>query len=74
MPEHGKAPTTDVAAQGTSSQTCELASVCAPVPLAIPALSISLDTAVALLDAVGPLAATLPLGISPAPPFHPPRA
>ena len=74
MPEHGQAPTASIAAGGMAAQSCELATICTPVPLAIPGFSASLETAVPLLEAAGPLAATLPLGIPPAPPFHPPRA
>ena len=74
MPEHGQAPTASIAAGGMATQSCELATICAPAPLAIPGFSASLETAVPLLEAAGSLAATLPLGIPPAPPFHPPRA
>jgi hypothetical protein len=74
MPEHGQAPTAAIGAAGMAAQGCELATICTPAPLAIPGFSVSLETIVPLLEASGPLAATLPLGIPPAPPFHPPRA
>ncbi len=74
MPEHGRTPATSIAAAGTAVQGCELATICTPAPLAIPGFSSSLETTVPLVEAAGPLTATLPLGISPAPPFHPPRA
>jgi hypothetical protein len=74
MPEHGQAPTTTLAASGAAAQSCEMATICTPAPLAIPGFSTRLETAVPLLGDAGLLAATLPLGISPAPPFHPPRA
>jgi hypothetical protein len=74
MPEHGQAPTTTLAASGAAAQSCEMAIICTPAPPAIPGLSTRLETAVPLLGDAGLLAATLPLGIFPAPPFHPPRA
>lgn len=73
MPAHGQAPTATLVPSGAAAQSCELATMCTPSALAIPGLSASLETAVPLLEAAGALAATLPLGISPAPPFHPPR-
>lgn len=75
MPEHGQAATASiVAAAARAAQGCELASICTPAPLAVPGFSGSLETTVPPLGTTGPLAATLPLGIPPAPPFHPPRA
>jgi hypothetical protein len=74
MPEHGQAPATAFTASDLATQSCELATICTPAPLAVPGFSASLEAAVPLVEAAGPLAATLPLGISPAPPFHPPRA
>jgi hypothetical protein len=74
MPEHGQAPTTTLAASGAAAQSCEMATICTPAPLAIPGFFTRLETSVPLLGDAGLLAATLPLGISPAPPFHPPRA
>jgi hypothetical protein len=74
MPERGQAPATAFTASDVTTQSCQLATICTPAPLAVPGFFASLETAVPLLEAAGPLAATLPLGISPAPPFHPPRA
>jgi hypothetical protein len=73
MPEHGQTPTMTPAVSHGAAQSCELARICKPAPLAVPGLSAGLETAVPLLESAGPLAATLPLGISPAPPFRPPR-
>ena len=74
MPEHGQPQTTSVATSGAAAQNCQLATICTPAPPAIPGLFITLETAVPLHEGAGTLAATLPRGISPAPPFHPPRA
>jgi hypothetical protein len=74
MPEHGRAPAAVLGVAGMAGQSCELATLCTPAPLAVPGLATNLETAVPQLEAAGPLAATLPLGISPPPPFHPPRA
>jgi hypothetical protein len=74
MPEHGQPQTTSLAVAGAAAQNCQLATICTPAPLAIPELFTSLETAVPLHEGAGTLAATLPRGISPAPPFHPPRA
>jgi hypothetical protein len=74
MPEHGQPQSASVAVSGASAQSCQLATICTPAPLAIPGLSNELETAVPLYGGAATLAATLPLGISPAPPFHPPRA
>jgi hypothetical protein len=74
MPEHGQSSTPAFTAFDVATSSCELATICTPAPLAVPGFSASLETAVPLFEAAGPLAATLPLGISPAPPFHPPRA
>lgn len=74
MPEQGRAPAAPTAASHAPTQPCELATICTPAPLAIPGLSSSLEIAVRLDEGLGALAATLPFGISQAPPFHPPRA
>lgn len=74
MPAHGQAPASHVAASGAATQSCELATLCMPAPLAIPEFSNRLDTAVPLSEAAVSLAATSHRDISPAPPFHPPRA
>jgi hypothetical protein len=74
MPEHGRPQTMSVAVSGAAAQGCQLATICTPAPLAIPGLSNKLETAVPRYGSAAALAATLPLGISSAPPFHPPRA
>jgi hypothetical protein len=74
MPEHGQPQTMSVTISGTAAQSCQLATVCTPAPLASPGRFTNLETAVPLHEGAGTLAATLPRGISPAPPFHPPRA
>ena len=74
MAEHGQAQTMSVAVSGAAAQSCQLATICTPAPPAIPGLSNKFETAVPLFGSAATLAATLPLGISPAPPFHPPRA
>jgi hypothetical protein len=73
MPEHGKVSTTQITVPGAIPPNCQLALICAPPPPAIPALSKRFDVAVPPYEGATTLAATLPLGISPAPPFHPPR-
>jgi hypothetical protein len=74
MPEHSKAATTHITISDVTHQTCQLAAICTLAPPAVPALSKRFDVAVPLYEGAPTLAATLPLGISPAPPFHPPRA
>ena len=74
MPEHGQTSTTAMSAAGRAVQSCELATLCSPAPLAVPSLAQSLETAVPLPESAGVLAATLPLETELAPPFHPPRA
>lgn len=74
MPDHGKAPTASITVSGAGAQSCQVAAICTPAPPAIPALSKRFDIAVPLYEGAATLAATLPLGIPPAPPFHPPRA
>jgi hypothetical protein len=74
MAEHGQPQTTSISTLDTAAQHCQLATICTPAPPAIPALSNTFETAVPLYGSAASLAATLPLGISPAPPFHPPRA
>jgi hypothetical protein len=73
MPDHGQMPGTSVTMAGAAAQGCQSAAICAPAPLAIPAWFTQLETVTPLLDKGASLAPTL-LGISPAPPFHPPRA
>lgn len=74
MPEQGRVPAAPAAASHVPTQSCELATICTPAPLAIPGLSNGLEIAVPLHEGLGALAATRPFGISLAPPFHPPRA
>jgi hypothetical protein len=74
MAEHGQAPASSFTAAGAATQSCELATLCMPAPLAIPGFSIGLETAVALHETAVSLTAPLPRDISPARPFHPPRA
>jgi hypothetical protein len=74
MPEHGQPQTTNIAASGAAAQSCPLATICTPAPLAIPELSNQLETAVPAHDGATTLAATLPCCTSPALPFRPPRA
>lgn len=74
MPEHGQPQTPSIAISGAASQSCHLAAICTPVPLAIPGLSDRFETAVPLHDGAAALPATLVRGTPPAPPFHPPRA
>jgi hypothetical protein len=74
MPEHGKASTTQITVWGAIPPNCQLAVICAPAPPAVPALSKRFDVAVPLYEGATTLASALPLAISPAPPFHPPRA
>lgn len=74
MPEHGQPQTTSIAVSGAAAQSCPLATICTPAPLAIPEISNQLETAVPRHDGATILAATLPYDTSPAGPFHPPRA
>jgi hypothetical protein len=74
MPEHGQPQTMSVAVSGAAAHGCQLATICAPARPAIPGLSNKFETAVPLYGNAATLAATLLLGTSPAPPFHPPRA
>lgn len=74
MPEHGRMQTTSISVSGAAAQSCQLATICTPAPLAIPGLFTSLETRVPVHEGARMLAATLPRGISPAPSFHPPRA
>jgi hypothetical protein len=74
MPEHGQPQTTSITPPGAAAESCPLATICTPAPLAIPELSNQLETAVPPHDGATTLAATRLYGTSPAPPFHPPRA
>ncbi len=74
MAERGQPAATTIASAGAATQSCHLAMVCAPAPLAIPGLFSHLDRFVPLQFGAASLTPTPPRGISPAPPFHPPRA
>jgi hypothetical protein len=74
MAEHGHAPTSGFTAAGATTHSCELATLCMPAPLAIPGFSSGLETAIVLHETAVSLTAPSPRDISPAPPFHPPRA
>lgn len=73
MPEHGRSTTPAVSAAAPATQSCQLAVICAPSPPAVPGASSRFDTSVPLHGNVATLGTSLPLGISPVPPFHPPR-
>jgi hypothetical protein len=74
MPEHGATPYSTVAQTEAPVPNCALASVCAPSPLAVVSLPENLESVIALHSEPPRMVATTPLGISSAPPFHPPRA
>jgi hypothetical protein len=74
MAEHGQQQTTGISTSDATAQHRQLATVCTPARPAIPGLSNQLETAVPLYEGEATLAATLPFGTSPAPPFRPPRA
>jgi len=74
MPEHGKTPTTGLSEQApVSPQTCAMATVCAPAPLAVPGLASQLVSAVLLQTAPRIAGSPTPVDAASAPPFHPPR-
>jgi hypothetical protein len=73
MPEHGAVPHSTVAQPNSSASNCALASVCAPTPLAIKGLADGVQSIIALSTESRSMAAPALLGISSAPPFHPPR-
>jgi hypothetical protein len=74
MPEHGSAPLHSLsAAAPVSSPGCPMATVCAPAPLAVPALAGQLVRFVPL-HSVPPITGTnSPTDIASAPPLPPPR-
>jgi hypothetical protein len=74
MPQHGSAPSHSFsAAVPVSSPGCAMATVCAPAPLAVPALANQLVRAVPLRSIL-PIAGTnFPTDIASAPPLPPPR-
>lgn len=75
MPEHGSRPVYSVSAAPPMSPTsCALATVCAPAPLAIPALSDQLARAIPSEPTSLISATDSPTDFSSAPPLPPPRA
>lgn len=73
MPEHGVTPHSTVAQTGSPAQSCELASICASSPLAIPSLTGTLESLVPLQTGAAIPRALTPFGIFSALPFHPPK-
>ncbi len=73
MPDHARPQGTGVGAAANAAESCHLATFCMPATLAIPELLSSFETAVPLREGVGTIVATVPRGLSPAPPFRPPR-
>jgi hypothetical protein len=75
MPEHGTAPSQHYSESvPVPSQSCAIASFCAPAPLAIPGFSGLLETAVVLHAVPSISGPSRPLQGYSAPPFHPPKA
>ncbi|MEP7227152.1 MAG: hypothetical protein ABI785_07310 [Gemmatimonadales bacterium] len=75
MPEHGIVPSQSLTGPAPlSTQSCAIASLCAPAPLAVPSFAGLLETTLLLHNALGIAGTTLPLDVSSAPPFHPPKA
>lgn len=74
MPDHGAVPHSTVDQAESTVPNCTLASVCALSPLAVVSLPENLESVIALHSEPLGIAATALFGVSPAPPFHPPRA
>lgn len=74
MPEHGAVPYSTLGQTDSPAQSCELAMLCAPSPLAVPSLGGGLESVVPLPAEAGITTSIIPLGTSSTPPFHPPRA
>jgi hypothetical protein len=75
MPEHGSMPAQAVSAEApTPPASCALATVCAPTPLAIPALAHQTVRFVALDAAPTIVFPNNPPDFASAPPLPPPRA
>jgi hypothetical protein len=75
MPEHGTVPFQHYSeSEPVPSQSCAVASFCAPAPLAIPGFSGLLETAVVLHAEPSISGPSRPLHGYSAPPFHPPKA
>jgi hypothetical protein len=74
MPEHGRVPTHSLTqTEPLASQTCALAAVCAPTPLAVPAFAGQLVRVASLHPAPAIAGTNSPADIFSAPPFHPPK-
>jgi hypothetical protein len=74
MPERGRAPSHTIsAAAPASSQSCAMATVCAPAPLAVPAMANQVVRAVPLRSTLPIAGNTFPADIALAPPLPPPR-
>ncbi len=74
MPEHGSVPSHSLsAAVPMSSPSCAMAAGCAPAPLAVPGFANQPEKATVLHTAPAIAGLSLPLDVSSAPPFHPPR-
>jgi hypothetical protein len=75
MPEHGSKPVYAIGEPSPhTAQSCAVASVCAPAPLAIPEMGNHKARGAALLSAALIAPTTRPVEVATAPPFHPPRA
>jgi hypothetical protein len=75
MPEHGAMPSQNVSESlPLSTQSCALASLCTPAPLAIPCLPSQVETTVQMPAAVALVGLDVPIDVFSSPPFHPPRA
>ena len=74
MPEHGTMPSQDVSESAPpQSQSCALAVICTPAPLAIPCLPGQVETKIPVQAAVALVGQDAPVDVFSPPPFHPPR-
>jgi hypothetical protein len=75
MPEHGSDPGSSVGEPSPhTTQSCALASVCAPAPLAIPVIGSQMVRRATFTTNASIAPTTWPVEVATAPPFHPPRA
>jgi len=75
MPEHGSKPVYSVGEPSPhTTQSCALASVCAPAPLAIPVIGNQMVRGAAPISTALIAPTTRLVEVATAPPFHPPRA
>jgi hypothetical protein len=75
MPEHGTVPSQHYSESAPApSQSCPIASFCAPTPLAIPGFASLVESAFILHDVTSIGGPSRPLDVYSAPPFHPPKA